>query len=152
MKTTILLGILAALVTGFAIGAQSTLTSRIGALIGNFRTGIFMNVAGGLIAGLIALAVTAPQGKAFWQVPSQAAVMLLIAGAIGIFIVTGIAYSLRVTGVAAGLATVILGQLVLSMIVDAKGLGGAGVIPITLPRVLGLLVIAVGVILILPKK
>jgi len=78
--------------------------------------------------------------------------MLVIAGALGILIITGVSFSLQRTGVAAGLATVILGQLVLSVIVDAKGGGGVAPIPITWTRIAGLLVIAGGVYLLLLKK
>ncbi|MGD0707197.1 MAG: DMT family transporter [Anaerolineaceae bacterium] len=152
MKTPILLGILGALVTGVAIGTQSTLSTRIGSMIGNFRTGLLMNFAGGIIAGVFVLALTFIQGKSFWNLPASAVVMLLIAGALGILIITGVAFSLQLTGVAAGLATVILGEMVVSVIVDAKGLAGATAIPITWERVVGLLVIVLGVYLILPKK
>jgi len=79
-------------------------------------------------------------------------VMLIIAGALGIMIITGVSFSLQKAGVAAGLATLILGQMVVSVIIDARGLGGAAPIPITWPRILGLLVMAAGVYLLLPKK
>jgi transporter family-2 protein len=152
MKNQIILGLLGALVTGLAIGAQSSLSTRIGGLIGNFRTGLLMNFAGGVIAGLFVLALTFVQGKSFWNLPSSAVIMLLVAGALGILIITGIAFSLQVTGVAAGLATVILGEMLVSVIVDTRGLAGAAPIPLTWERIAGLLVIVVGVYLILPKK
>ena len=152
MKTTIILGVVGALVTGLAIGIQSTLSTRIGGLIGNFRTGVLMNFIGGLLAGIISLILTFLQGKSYWNLPTSALVMLVIAGALGILIITGVSFSLQRTGVAAGLATVILGQLVLSVIVDAKGGGGVAPIPITWTRIAGLLVIAGGVYLLLLKK
>ena len=152
MKTPILLGILGALATGVAIGTQSTLSTRIGGMIGNFRTGVLMNFAGGVIAGVFVLALTFIQGKSFWNLPTSAVVMLLVAGALGILIITGVAFSLQITGVAAGVATVILGEMVVSVIVDAKGLAGAAAIPVTWERVVGLLVIVLGVYLILPIK
>ena len=152
MKSTIILGVVGALLTGLAIGTQSTLSTRIGSLIGNFRTGVFMNFIGGILAGVIALVLTIIQGKSYWQLPTQAVVMLVIAGALGILIITGVSFSLSRTGVAAGLATVILGQLVLSVIVDARGGGGIAPIPITWTRVAGLLVMAGGVYLLLIRK
>jgi transporter family-2 protein len=152
VKTTIILGVVGALVTGLAIGIQSTLSTRIGGLIGNFRTGVIMNFVGGILAGVIALVLTFIQGKSYWNLPTPAVVMLVIAGALGILIITGVSFSLQRTGVAAGLATVILGQLVLSVIVDAKGGGGMAPIPITWTRIVGLVVMAGGVYLLLLKK
>lgn len=152
MTNLVILGVMTALVTGIAIGAQSTLSSRIGTLIGNFKTGVLMNAIGGLIAGLIFVTLLLVKGKGFWQLPTPALVMLIVAGALGILIITGISFSLQKTGVAAGLATVILGQMVASVLIDARGWGGMPPIPITWPRVLGLLVMAGGLILLLPRK
>jgi transporter family-2 protein len=152
LKSDIILGALGALATGIAIGTQSTLSSLIGALVGNLRTGMFMNFIGGIIAGIFILAVTQIGGKGYWQMPGKAVWMLVIAGSLGIMIITGVSFSLQRTGVAAGLATVILGQLVISVIVDATGAGGVKVIPFNWQRGVGLLVIALGVYLILPKK
>jgi bacterial/archaeal transporter family-2 protein len=152
LTNLVLLGILTALATGIAIGVQSTLSSRIGSLIGNFKTGVLMNTIGGFIAGLIFLTLLIIKGKGFWQLPGTALAMLIIAGALGILIITGVSFSLQKAGVAAGLATLILGQMVVSVIIDAKGWGGATPIPITWPRIMGLLVMAAGVYLLLPKK
>ncbi len=152
MAGIIILGALVALATGIAIGMQSTLSSRIGSLLGNFRTGIFMNFIGGIIAGIILLVITFMQGKAWWQISTPALIMLIAAGALGIAIITGVSFSLQRTGVAAGLATIILGQLVLSIIVDTKGIGGVTPIPLTWQRVVGLIVVAGGVYLLLPRS
>jgi uncharacterized membrane protein YdcZ (DUF606 family) len=38
------------------------------------------------------------------------------------------------------------------LIIDAKGWGATAAIPVTLPRVLGLVAIAFGVFLLLPRK
>ncbi|KAF0112267.1 MAG: hypothetical protein FD147_328 [Chloroflexi bacterium] len=152
LTNLVVLGIVGALFTGIAIGAQSTLSSRIGSLIGNFKTGVLMNSIGGMIAGLFFLVLLLVKGKGFWQLPSTSLAMLIFAGALGILIVTGISFSLQKTGVAAGLATVILGQMLVSVFIDAKGWGGSAPIPITIPRLIGLLVMAAGLFLLLPKK
>lgn len=78
--------------------------------------------------------------------------MLVIAGTLGIMIITGISFSLQRTGVAAGFATIILGQMTVSLIADAHGWGGADPVPVTIPRIIGLVIIAAGVFLILPKR
>jgi transporter family-2 protein len=152
MNGVIIFGVTAALFTGIAIGVQSMLSSRVGTMIGNLRTGVLTNALGGLIAILLFLVLLLINGKGFWQIPGTAFIMLVIAGTLGILIITGVAFSLQRTGVAAGLATIILGQLVVSVIIDSKGYGGVPPIPVTLPRVLGLIVMALGVYLLLPKK
>lgn len=151
-NSVVLLGILVALITGITIGAQSALSGRIGGLIGNFKTGVMVNAIGGLIAGLIFITMLIIKGKGFWQLPGTALVMLIIAGAMGILIITGVAFSMQKAGVAVGLATLILGQMILSVIADARGWGGGTPIPITWPRIVGLVVMAIGVYMLLPKK
>lgn len=148
----VLLGVFTALVTGITIGVQSTLSGRIGALIGSFKTGVLVNAIGGLIAGLIFITLLIVKGSGFWQLPATALVMLVIAGALGILIITGVSFSMQKAGMAVGLATLILGQMVVSVIADARGWGGGEPVPITVPRIMGLVVMAIGVYLLLPKK
>ncbi len=151
MKLSILTGALVALLTGIAIAAQSTLTSRVGSLIGDIRTGILTNTMGGIAAGSLVLLWLLREGPETWKVPPVAVGITAISGILGILIITGISFSLQRAGVAAGLASVILGQLVLSTIIDSIGLGGVDPIPLTAARILGLALTGVGVYLLLPK-
>ena len=151
MNSTIILGALGALLTGIAISIQSTISSRAGALIGDVRTGLLTNFIGGLIAGILVLVLLPREGVQQWKVSGSILSFIALSGLLGIFIITGISFSLQRTGVAAGLATIILGQLILSVVIDRLGIGAAGVIPISPERILGLIVIAGGVYLLLPR-
>jgi transporter family-2 protein len=148
---TIIAGAVVALFTGVAIGTQSTITSRVGSVMGDVRTGLITNFVGGVIAGLLILMVLLRQGPGAWRMSGRVLGLVGVSGLLGIFIITGISFGLQRAGVAAGLATVILGQLVLSAFADALGLGGAERIPLSLQRVLGLLVTGIGVLLLLPR-
>jgi transporter family-2 protein len=151
LNSTIFIGALGALLTGIAISFQSTITSRVGALLGDVRTGLLTNSVGGLFAGILVLIFLPREGAQQWKVSGSLLSFIALSGLLGIFIITGISFSLQRTGVAAGLATVILGQLTLSVVIDRVGLGAAGVIPISFERLLGLVVIAGGVYLLLPR-
>jgi transporter family-2 protein len=151
LNSTLFIGALGALLTGIAISIQSTITSRAGALFGDVRTGLLTNFFGGLIAGILVLIILLRDGIQQWKVSGSILSFIALAGLLGIFIITGISFSLQRTGVAAGLATVILGQLILSVVIDRLGIGAAGVIPISAERLLGLVIIAVGVYLLLPR-
>jgi len=151
MGNVVVVGVLAALCTGVAIGAQSTLSSRSGLAIGPIRTGLLTNIVGG-VAALLALGFT-------WLRPTTeesnlsapVLAMLVTSGLLGLFIIMGVAFALQQTGVTAGLATIILGQLLVSTVVDASGWGGAVPIPFSLRRVFGLGVMALAVYLLLPR-
>lgn len=123
MKLSILIGALVALLTGIAIAVQSTMTSRVGSLIGDFRTGILTNTMGGIAAGSLMLIWLLREGPETWKVPPIALGITAISGILGVLIITGISFSLQRAGIAAGLASVILGQLALSMVIDTVGLG-----------------------------
>ncbi|MGA9533712.1 MAG: DMT family transporter [Anaerolineales bacterium] len=152
VKSTVLIGTFFALATGLAIGLQATLSSRTGGLIGHVRTGVLTNVVGGALAMIIAAVWMARGGLDWRQVPVPAGLMLATSGALGILIVTGSAFALQRIGVAAGVATLILGQLLVSVIADTSGIGNVEPIPLTVQRVAGLLVMAVAVYLLLPRS
>ncbi len=151
MKLSIITGALVALLTGIAIASQATLTSRVGALIGDLKTGILTNTMGGIAAAFLMLIWLIREGPETWKVPPMALGITAISGILGILIITGISFSLQRAGIAAGLASVILGQLALSTVIDTVGLGGVEPIPLTTARILGLGITGVGVYLLLPK-
>ena len=151
MKNAIILGVAGALGTGIMCGIQATLSTRTGELIGSTRTSLFTNVVGGTLAALVVLVLVMRPGQGPWQVPKPAVIMLITSGALGILIVTGVSLSLQHAGVTAGLAAIILGQLIVSVIIDAVGWGGAEPIPLSWQRVAGLAGMAVGVYLLLGR-
>ncbi len=152
MRTAIIAGALGALATGVAIGIQATLTSRAGGIIGNIRTGLLTNFLGGAVAGVVILILFLQRGSGNWNIPTTAVGMVAVSGLLGILIITGISFSLQRAGVAAGLATIILGQLIVSIIVDTRGVGAVEPIPLTIQRVGGLFVMAVAIYLLMPRN
>ncbi len=151
MKLSIITGALVALLTGIAIAAQSTMTSRVGGIIGDIRTSILTNTMGGIAAGSLMLIWFLREGPQVWKIPPVVVGVTALSGILGVFIVTGISFSLQRAGVAAGLASVILGQLALSFVIDALGIGGVEPIPISATRIIGIVVSGFGVYLLLPK-
>jgi len=91
------------------------------------------------------------EGPDAWRVPPVVVGATALSGLLGILIISGISFSLQRAGVAAGLASVILGQLVLSAVIDTLGWGGVEPIPLSLTRVAGLFVAGLGVYMVLPK-
>ncbi len=151
MRLSIITGAVFATLTGIAIAVQSTITSRVGAQIGDVRTGLLTNTVGGVIAGGMMLVWLLREGPEVWRVPPVLIGATAMSGFLGILIITGISFSLQRAGVAAGLAGVIFGQLLLSALIDSFGVGGADPIPFSLARISGLFVIGFGVYLLLPK-
>ena len=152
MKNIIIVGLVSALITGIFIGAQATLSGRLGGIIGPIRTGLMMNIIGGTLAFLVyVITLVLPILKEEGTITPRALTMLFFGGLLGVFIVMGVSFSISRVGVTAGLSTIILGQMLVSSLVDASGWGGVEPIPITTTRIAGLVVMGFAVYLLLPK-
>ena len=150
MKNVIVIGALGAFGTGIAITLQAYLSGRAGDLVGPIITGLWTNFLGGALAGLIAIRLLSKDtGSSLTQ---NAFVTIFISGALGIIIITGVAFSINLAGVTAGVAAIFLGQMVLSTIVDTMGWGGIEVIPLDSRRIIGLIIMGISVVLLLPRK
>lgn len=174
MNIKIILSLGVALATGAAIAMQSTLNGKAGAVIGPIRTGLLVNAVGGSMALIVLLGLLLVYGGGFFGgalFPGSAvtegvmgtggvdgtggsSVFLIAAAAgfLGILIIVGISFAVQVAGITAGLSAVILAQLVVGMVIDSSGFGSAGAIAADPRRILGVLVMAMGVFLLIPKS
>ncbi|HUV15586.1 MAG TPA: DMT family transporter [Pelolinea sp.] len=152
LKNAIILGGISALVTGIAIGIQSNLSGQAGKLIGPVNTGFWTNFLGGTLAGILILFLSRFVSPEFKHITKPAFIITLVSGALGILIIMGISFSISRAGVAAGLSAVIFGQFLFGVIADSFGLGGLEPIPLDVRRIAGLVVMAISVILLLPRK
>lgn len=147
----------AAIGTGVAIALQATANGRAGAIIGPVRTGLMVNAIGGTIAAAILVMVLLASR---WGLSSgetvQRAVLIpvTLAGILGILIIVGISFSVTRVGVTAGLAAVIMSQLIAGVVIDRIGIGAAApaAIAIDARRVLGVIAMAAGVWLLIPRQ
>ena len=153
MQRIILTSLIVALFSGLAIGVQSTLISMAGRNTGAMLTGILVNVAAGLAAGLLLIVVYLRPGN-----PSLPAIqaptfgVIAVAGLLGIGIIGGIAYALPKLGVAAGLSMIITGQMAMGVLIDTLGLADGEPIPLNWARIGGIVLLALGTWFIVPKN
>jgi bacterial/archaeal transporter family-2 protein len=152
MQEVTLTGAAVALGSGLAIGIQATLFTLIGRSIGPVRASLVLNVTGGIVAGIILLAVLGIGGSKQWHISRSTLTLAVIAVTLGLFIVTGVTLAFQRTGVSVGVATVFLGQVLIGIIVDALGLAGAQAIPLEPRRILGLVVMVVAIVLLSHQK
>lgn len=152
MQKSILPALIVALLSGLAIGAQSSLNSAAGKITGATLTGLLVNFLGGAAAGLLLVVVYARQGKTtFSAIQAPTLGIIVVSGLLGIGIIAGIAYALPKIGIAAGLSTIIAGQMAVAVLVDTFGLAGGQPIPLNWARIGGLGLLALGTWAILPK-
>jgi uncharacterized membrane protein YdcZ (DUF606 family) len=152
MHEATITGAAIALGSGLAIGIQATLFTLIGRSLGPMRASLVLNVTGGIVAALVLLAVLGIQGNKNWNISRNTLVTAVIAVTLGLFIVTGVSLAFQRTGVAVGVATVFLGQILIGIVVDALGWAGAEAVPLDLRRLLGVVVMAVAIALLTYPK
>lgn len=151
MEKLVLGALLVALGSGLAVGLQNTFVSRASQSVGAVHTGLLVNLTGGTLS-LVLLGVLVWRNPTFpWQDVRNSAVFWAAAGALGVGIVVGIGFALPRTGVAAGLAAIILGQLFVAVVVDTFGWGGPR-IPLSVSRILGVTLLVVATWLLLPRS
>lgn len=151
MQRTVVLALGVAVLCGLAIGVQSTLNSMSGKTVGAVLTGLLVNFTAGSAAFLVLTVLYARRGgMTFSAVTAPALGVIVVAGLMGIAIITGMAYALPRTGLGAGLAAIIAGQMAVGVLVDTLGLAGGEAIPLSLARIGGLGLLALGTWALLP--
>ena len=152
MRNELLVGIAVAIAAGTLIAVQTTFLSRAGAAIGNVRGGLMITLTGAAFS-IIVLTMLWLRGETDWRWETSTWVALTIAGVLGAIIMGGFSFASQRAGITAALAALFMGQMLVSSYVDARGWGGSGeVIPFTLARLGGLLLLAAGVYLLLFRR
>ena len=153
MQKSLLTALIVAIVSGLAIGTQSSLNTATGKITSATLTGLLVNFAGGVASGLFLLVIYIREGKmSFSALNAPTIGLIIVSGLLGIGIIAGIAYALSKIGVTAGLSTIIAGQMTVAVVVDTFGLTGGEPIPLNWSRISGLILLALGTWAILPKK
>jgi len=151
MERSLLIAVFVALLTGLAIGAQGGVVRSAAALVGAARAGMLVNVAGGTLSILLLAALAAARGHLGLPAVLHSAPFWGGAGALGVGILVGMAVALPRLGIAAGLGGIIFGQMLAAVLIDTAGLGGTR-IALSAPRLAGLAFLALGIVLLLPRR
>jgi len=152
LHKAVIAALIVGLGSGVAIGFQGTLNSWSARIVGSVSTGLLVNITGGLVALMIAVAFTLSRSGVHWETIRPAAPFILASGVLGIAIISGIAFSLSRIGIAAGLSVVILGQMLIATLVDSLGWGSSEQIPFSVARMAGLVLLMSGTWLLLPRS
>ena len=138
---SILLIILVGLAGGIAVGLQSPLASMITQRLGTFESVFIVHVGGALISLLPLLFMNGGKLSQWRSVPWYA----LGAGFFGLIVIAAISYMIPRVGVAASITTIVAGQLLVATILDQFGWLDASVRPLDPTRILGLVIVLLGV-------
>lgn len=130
---------------GMGIPILAALNASLGARIGSPVAAGVVLFAVALVSALGVLLATGGQG-ALMRVPGQPPVLFL-AGCLVAFYILSITFVAPRFGLANAILFVLLGQLVSAAVIDATGLMGLAARPVSLTRLGGLGLMALGVLL-----
>jgi transporter family-2 protein len=151
MREQLTMGLIVAILTGGGFAMLSTIEGAVGRALGAINASLLEHLIAGVIS-VVAIAVVTYQGGLGWLTVRPILPMATLGAVVVLIAVAGVGYALPRTGVAAGNMTMVLGQMALAVLIDSQGLAGYERIPLSVPRIAGLLLIAVGTYLVLPKS
>jgi transporter family-2 protein len=143
------LAVLLGVGAGCLVGMQAPINSRLGKVVGSVQAATFSFLVGTAVLLVVAdfvrggLGTLGHVGRAPWWA--------LVGGLLGAVYVTVALVAVRTLGASGLTAVVITGQLVISVVIDRFGLLGIAKQHIGAPRVIGLLLLAAGVVLVVRK-
>jgi bacterial/archaeal transporter family-2 protein len=139
--------LLLALLAGVVLPIQGAFNSKLAAFMQNPVLAAFSGFVTGTLALLLYVLIS---GISFSQMSGarHAPVLTWSGGILGAFFVTMTILAVPRLGVALTFSLVILGQMVVSLPIDHFGLLGVAVKEISLPRIIGVLLVIAGTILI----
>ena len=138
---TFALVMLVGILTGFVVSFQAPMASLISGRLGTLES-VFIVHMGGAIAAAIPLLFLRGGNLSHWrEVPP----VTLFAGIMGLVVIGGISYIIPRTGATATIFVILIGQLIMSAIIDNYGWVGTDVRPFEMTRVLGVAVMFFGV-------
>ena len=133
--------ILFGLVGGIAVGLQGPLASLMSQKIGVLESVFYVHL-GGALAALIPLIFYGGRNLSRWR---ELPWYVLGAGALGLVVISAMSYMVPRIGVAPATVLIVAGQLFVGVILDHYGLLGVHPRPLDSARVLGLLLVFLGV-------
>lgn len=140
MESVILI-LLIGLAGGVAVGLQSPMASMLTQRLGIFESVFIVHIGGAIIA-LVPLLIHSGGRLSQWRsVPWYT----LGAGVFGLVVIAAISYTIPRVGVAAAITSVVAGQLLAGTLIDHFGVLGAMQRSLEPTRILGLIVLMVGV-------
>jgi bacterial/archaeal transporter family-2 protein len=141
--------VLLSLVAGVAGSIQVAVSGAFGRRIGVLEATAF----GAVVGALIVVSVTLVVGRGVGGILDglREPPWLWLNGVMGAIVVTTITFAAPRIGTFATIGLLIAGQLAMGVLIDAFGLFGLERIPVSVPRAVGLALLAVGAVLVLER-
>ena len=145
------MGVIVAGVTGMLFGGITTMEGYVSRSVGAVNASLIEHAFAAMVA-VPAVIYLFMRGTLTWEGTKSIMPISAVAGVMVIVAVAGVAYAMPRVGVAAGNMTMMFGQMGVAVVIDMIGVGGYDKVPLTLPRIAGLVLMVIGVYLVLPRQ
>lgn len=152
MRDALSLSVLVAVGVGITFGAVTAVEGALARLNGAIKASLFENIAAGLLSIAVFLAIFVAARGERRPITSSTVGLAVTAGVLVVAAVAGIGYAIPRIGVTAGNMAIVFGQITVAIVIDTLGLGGYEAIPLRPVRILGVILLGVGVFLTLPRS
>jgi transporter family-2 protein len=139
--------ILIAALGGVAVAIQAQMMGQLDKKIGTIESVFITYGSGGLLIGLILLAMRGGNISSISSVP----LYTLLAGVVGLLIVGSIGYSVPRLGLVAAFTLIVSAQFISGAVIDHYGLLGAQLKQLTMSRAVGIAIMLFGVWIVIKK-
>jgi bacterial/archaeal transporter family-2 protein len=141
--------VLVGIAAGCLVGMQAPINARLGKSVGNIQAATFSFLVGTVV--LLAIAAFVNGGLGELANLGRAPWWALVGGLLGAVYVTVALIAVRTLGASGLTAVVIAGQLAVSVAIDRFGLFGLAKQHIDASRIVGLVLLAAGVVLVVRR-
>ena len=140
LRVVLLSGI--GIIAGGLIAIQSVLNSSLGERVGNFGAVLFLTFVS--TAFLVILILIFPSTSNLKNLPGFSEWYLYVGGILGVAILAAPILLVPKLGTTSTLLAIILGQSLLALLIDHFGLFASPKVEVTLPRIIGVVLVALG--------
>jgi transporter family-2 protein len=145
------LGVVVAVITGSVFGVVTAIEGNIARTVGAINASLLEHSIAGLIA-IPAILFIIFSGRLEWGTAKSVLPMSAVVGVLVLIAVAGVAFAMPRIGVTTGNMLIVLGQMVIVVLIDTYGIAGYSKVPLSLPRIAGLLLMVGGIFLVLPRN
>ncbi|MDR7871154.1 MAG: DMT family transporter [Tissierellaceae bacterium] len=135
-------GIFYSLLAGMIVATQNVFSARVSEKLGMWETTFVVHIIG-LIFALIMVRLF---GEGNLRNISEVNKVYLLGGVLGVLIIFTVANGVSLLGASFSIALMVIAQLFFATVIDTLGLFGAEKIPFDFTKLIGLVIMAVGVI------
>lgn len=136
-------GFICAIISGIAMSLQGVFNTKLSEKIGSWETNTIVQGSGLLITLIILFFFRKGDFKAIRDVNK----LYLLGGALGVIIIFTVMKSISSLGTTIGIGTILVAQISAAAIIDAFGLFGNDKIAFGTNKILGIILMIVGIVL-----